>query len=79
MINETCDSCGPSVKAAVTVSTGLTFCAHCARKHGGTVIDVAPDFDVSTGYVIDNSKTPDPEPVSTGACTVDPNFPIDSL
>lgn len=57
---DTCDRCGPSVSAAVSVH-GLTFCAHCARTKAGLV-----DF-----YIIDQYKTPDPEPVSDGSCTAE--------
>jgi hypothetical protein len=69
MTHETCDRCGPSVKAEVKTEHGLTFCAHCHRQYGGVIVDVSPAYDVTCGYVTDNSKTPDPEPVSSGACS----------
>ena len=61
---DTCDRCGPAVSAAIKIAAGdgaLTFCAHCARTRAG----------VHNFYIADNYKTPDPEPVSSGACTAD--------
>jgi hypothetical protein len=71
-MNETCDKCGPAVKAAVKVESGLTWCAHCHRAYGGTVVNVVTEYDVTTGYITDNFKVPDQAPVSDGACTADP-------
>jgi hypothetical protein len=76
-----CDKCGPSVGAAliVIVTTGeLAFCAHCARAYrqglgdaGALIQSAVPAYDVTTGYVVDNFKSPDQELVSTGACTAE--------